>query len=110
GMLATPYDDPKASARDARWRQFDEAGGVMAATLVPADAVVLAIENGPERSFLVRINAEGVARIIAEIESAAGDDGAEEPCTVTHLRWNTARGCVVVTGNFGTQAFRPAPP
>lgn len=77
-----------------------------AVTFVPGDSVVLALD-GPERPMLVRILTDGVARIIAEIESSASEDeiGA---CRVTALRWDGPRGCLVVTGTFGAQAFQPA--
>ncbi|HVJ93144.1 MAG TPA: hypothetical protein VM580_25260, partial [Labilithrix sp.] len=60
-------------------------------------------------ALVVRIQSDGEARIIAEIDprsSKADDDG--EFCTVTFLRWDTARGCLFVGGNFGVEAYRPA--
>lgn len=109
GMLPVPGDDAKLAARDATWRRLEESGRVTAVSIVPGDSVVVALD-GPDRPThvrLVRIMPDGVARIIAEIESSAGDDeiGA---CRVTGLRWDAPRGCLVVTGTFGAQAFRPA--
>ena len=106
GMLAVPGDDPKLVARDASWRRLDETGRITAAAFVPGESVVLALD-GPDRPMLVRILADGVARIIAEIESSAVDDETEAS-RVTALRWDGPRGCLVATGTFGAQAFRPA--
>ena len=105
GMLAVPGDDPKLAARDATWRRLEETGRMTAVAFVPGDSVVLALD-GPERPMLVRILTDGVARIIAEIETAADDD--TEACRVTGLRWDGPKGCLVVTGTFGAQAFQPA--
>jgi hypothetical protein len=105
GMLVAPGDDPKFSARDATWKRLDEAGRVTAATLVPGESVVVALD-GPDRPVLVRILVDGVARIIAEIDTSATDDDVEA-WRVTALRWDAARGCLVATGPFGAQAFRP---
>jgi hypothetical protein len=106
GMLSVPGDDPKLAARDATWRRLEETGRVTAAAFVPGESVVVALE-GPERPMLVRILPDGLARIIAEIESSAADDELEA-CRVVGLRWDGARGSLVVTGTFGAQAFRPA--
>jgi hypothetical protein len=105
GMLAAPSDDENGSPRDAMWKKLEESGRITAAVLVPGGGVALALE-GPEHPVLVRINAEGVARIIAEIEIAGEDDG--ETCRVTALRWDASRSALVAFGTFGTQAFRPA--
>lgn len=99
GMLATPGDD------DVTWKKLEESGRVTAAVIVPGGGVILAVD-GPEHPVLVRINAEGVARIIAEIELHGDDDG--EACRVTTLRWDAVRVAVLAFGNFGVQAFRPA--
>ena len=104
GMLAVPGDDPKLAARDAAWRRFEESGVITAATFLPGDSVIIALE-GPDRPQLVRIQPDGVARIIAEIEGSADDEGPET--RVTALRWDAARGSLVATGTFGAQAFRP---
>ena len=106
GMLAVPGDDPKLSARDATWKRLDEAGRITAAVLVPGESVVVALD-GPDRPVLVRILIDGVARIIAEIDTSATDDDVEA-WRVTSLRWDVGRGCLVATGPFGAQAFRPA--
>jgi hypothetical protein len=106
GMLATPGDDTKHRARDATWKRLEEAGHITAAAFVPGESVVLAVD-GPERPVLVRISLEGVARIIAEIDTSGGDDEVEA-CRVTTLRWDVGRGCLVASGTFGAQAFRPA--
>lgn len=106
GLLAIPGDDPKLGPRDAVWRRFEESGRLTAATFVPGESVVVALDT-PERPVLVRILADGIARIIAEVDvGTAEDDGAA--CRVTTLRWDATRGCIVATGSFGTQAFRPA--
>lgn len=106
GALLVPGDDPKHAARDATWRRLDEGGTVTAVAMVPGDSVVLALDRAG-RPLLVRIQTDGVARIIAEIDTSATDDEVEA-CRVTSLRWDTGTGCVVATGAFGTQVFRPA--
>lgn len=106
GMLAVPGDDPRYAARDAAWKRFDEAGRVTAAALVPGESVVLAVD-GPDRPVLVRILLDGVARIIAEIDTSSTEDDVDA-WRVTSLRWDAARGCLVASGPFGSQAFRPA--
>ena len=73
--------------------------------LVPGESVVVAVD-GPDRPVLVRILIEGVARIIAEIDTSATDDDVEA-WRVTCLRWDAPRGCLIATGPFGAQAFRP---
>ncbi len=106
GLLALAFDDPKRRARDATLRKLEESHRVMASTVLPGDSVVLALD-GPERPMLVRILPDGVARIIAEIDVSAVEDDADAT-RVTALRWDAARGCLVVAGSFGLQAFRPA--
>lgn len=106
GLLAIPGDDPKLGPRDAVWRRFEENGRLTAAAFVPGESVVVALDT-PERPVLVRILADGVARIIAEIDTTATDDEGAA-CRVTSLRWDALRGCIVAIGSFGTQAFRPA--
>jgi hypothetical protein len=106
GMLATPGEDPKHGPRDATWRRLEETGRITAAVLVPGESVVLALD-GPERPVLVRILTDGVSRIIAEIDTGTTDDEVAA-CRVTGLRWDAGRGCLVATGTFGAQAFRPA--
>lgn len=105
GMLAVPGDDPKLAARDAAWRRLEEAGDLTAAAFLPGDSVVLALA-GEDRPQLVRIQPDGTARIIAEIELPSEDDDAPAS-RVTALRWDAARGSLVATGPFGAQAFRP---
>lgn len=101
GALAVPGDDPAATARDATWRRLDGTGRVTAAAFVPGDAVVLALMTPDQgRALLVRIRPDGAASIIAEI--------SEEEPRVAQLRWDAARGQLVASGAFGTQAFRPA--
>jgi hypothetical protein len=99
-------EDAKHAARDATWKRLEETGKITAATLVPGESVVVALD-GPERPVLVRILSDGVARIIAEIDTSTADDEVEA-CRVTGLRWDVGRGCLVATGTFGAQAFRPA--
>lgn len=106
GMLAVPGDDPKHGPRDTTWRRLEEKGGITAAAFVPGESVVVALD-GPDRPFLVRILTDGIARIIAEIDTSGADDEVEA-CRVTGLRWDGGRGCLVATGTFGAQAFRPA--
>lgn len=115
GVLAVPGEDPTQSARDAVWKHLDETGRVMAATIMPGGSVVIAL-GVPDhaRARLVRIQPDGEARIIAEVDPhpvSSRDRGAEddgEPCTVTFVRWDAARGCLFVGGNFGVEAYRPA--
>lgn len=106
GLLAIPGDDPKLGPRDTIWRRYEESGRLTAASFVPGDSVVVALDT-PERPVLVRILADGVARIIAEIDVPSSDDDGSA-CRVTALRWDATRGCIVATGTFGVQAFRPA--
>ena len=110
GVLAVPGEDPAQSARDAIWKKFDESGRLMAATLVPGGSVFVALATTDRsRALVVRIQSDGEARIIAEIDprsAKAEDDG--EACVVTFLRWDTARGCLFVGGNFGVEAYQPA--
>lgn len=110
GALAVPSDDPAQSARDTTWRRLDESGRVTAAIFVPGDSVVVALAT-PDRAgaLLVRIQPDGAARIIAEIERGMGSETEDEvDCRVAFLRWDAARGCLLASGAFGTQAFRPA--
>ncbi|MCW5834945.1 MAG: hypothetical protein KIS78_21270 [Labilithrix sp.] len=109
GVLALPGDDAETNARDVAWRRLEESGRAMAAAFVPGGSVVVAVST-PDRSraFVVRIQPDGEARIIAEIDpraSKADDDG--EACTVTFLRWDASRGCLFVGGNFGVEAYSP---
>lgn len=99
-------EDAKHAARDATWKRLEATGKITAATLVPGESVIVALD-GPERPVLVRILVDGVARIIAEIDTSSSDDEIEA-CRVTALRWDVGRGCLVATGTFGAQAFRPA--
>jgi hypothetical protein len=120
GVLAVPGDDPTQSVRDATWKGFDESGHVMAATFVPGGSVVVAL-RAPNRAsaLIVRIQQDGEARIIAEVDRPKGvapqtaaqqDDEEDAPlCAVTFVRWDAARGCLFVGGNFGVEAYRPAP-
>jgi hypothetical protein len=122
GILAIPSDDAQ-SLRDAAWRRLEESGHAMAAAFVPGDGVVVALST-PDRSraLLVRIQPDGEARIIAEVDPrghaasarqpspsrrASGEDEGER-CVVTFLRWDEARGCLFVGGTFGVEAYRPA--
>jgi hypothetical protein len=106
GMLVVPGDDTRHAARDTTWKRLEEEGKVTAAVVVPGDSVIVALDAA-DRPLLVRILNDGVARIIAEIDTSAGDDEAAA-CRVTGLRWDVGRGCLVATGTFGAQAFRPA--
>ncbi len=107
GPLPVFGEDPANEARDAVWRGFDESGRVNAATFLPGGSVVLAIDAAlGSRPLLVRVQSDGAARIIAEIEPSADGDG--EGCTVRGLRWDAGRGVLIASGSFGTQAFRPA--
>jgi hypothetical protein len=121
GILAVPGDDPTHSARDTAWKGFEESGRVMAAAFVSGGSVVIALATGDRsRAFLVRIQPDGRARIIAEVDAPrfvileggrsathlAEEDG--QLCVVTFVRWNAARGCLFVGGNFGVEAYRPA--
>jgi hypothetical protein len=99
-------EDSKHAARDATWKRLEEAGKITAAAPLPGESVVVALD-GPERPVLVRILPDGAARIIAEIDTSSADDEGEA-CRVTGLRWDVGRGCLVATGTFGAQAFRPA--
>lgn len=105
GMLPVPGEDTKHGARDATWRRLEETGRITAAAIVPGESVVVVLD-GPERPVLVRIQLDGAARIIAEIDNSTTDDDVEA-CRVTGLRWDAARRCLVATGTFGAQAFRP---
>jgi hypothetical protein len=109
GVLAVPGEDSAQTARDAAWKRLEESGRAMAATFVPGGSVVVALST-PDRSraLVVRIQPDGEARIIAEVDpraSKAEDDG--EACVVTFLRWDAARGCLFVGGNFGVETYQP---
>ncbi|MBX3202190.1 MAG: hypothetical protein KF894_28935 [Labilithrix sp.] len=109
GVLALPGEDAETNARDVAWKRLEESGRAMAATFVPGGSVVVAVST-PDRSraFVVRIQPDGEARIIAEIDprvAKADDDG--DACTVTFLRWDAARGCLFVGGNFGVEVYSP---
>jgi hypothetical protein len=101
GMLAVPGE------RDMAWKALEETGRVMAAAFVPGGAVVLALASPDRaRAFLVRIQPNGEQRIIAEVDPRTEDDGSS--CVVTGLRWDQARGALVVAGSFGIHAYCPA--
>lgn len=109
GVLAVPGEDAAQSARDKTWKRLEETGRIMAAAFLPGASLVLALAT-PDRSraLIVRVQTNGDARIIAEIDprtGAAEDDG--EACTVTFVRWDAANGCLFVGGNFGVEAYRP---
>lgn len=104
GMLAVAGDD---HPRDQAWKALEETGRVMAAAFVPGDAVVLAFATPDRgRAFLVRITEDGEKRIIAEVDPRLEDDGSS--CQVSFMKWDAARGCLVVAGSFGVHAYRPA--
>ncbi|MBX3209487.1 MAG: hypothetical protein KF764_30920 [Labilithrix sp.] len=109
GLLALPGEDAETNARDLAWKRLEESGRAMAAAFVPGGSVVVAVSTPDRaRAFVVRIQPDGEARIIAEIDPRAAkvdDDG--EACTVTFLRWDAARGCLFVGGNFGVEAYSP---
>ncbi|HVH46805.1 MAG TPA: hypothetical protein VM925_30895 [Labilithrix sp.] len=109
GVLVVPGDDPAQGARDKTWKRLDESGRLMAAAFVPGGSIVVALGTADRaRALVVRVQPDGEARIIAEIDPRAtkeDDDG--EPCTVTFIRWDGARGCLFVGGNFGVEAYRP---
>ena len=109
GVPALPGEDAEANVRDAAWKRLEASGRAMAATFVPGGSVVVALATPDRaRAFIVRIQPDGEARIIAEIDprgTKAEDDG--EACTVTFLRWDGARGCLFAFGNFGVEAYRP---
>lgn len=108
GVLAAPGDDPAMRARDAAWRRLEQTGRAMAAGSLAAGAVVVAVASPDRtRALLVRIQADGQARIIAEVEPRGADDDGES-CVVTFVRWDAARGCLFVGGSFGVEAYRPA--
>ncbi len=109
GVLAVPGEDITQTARDSAWRRLEETGRAMAAAFVPGGSVVVALATPDRaRASIVRIQPDGEARIIAEVDPRtmkAEDDG--EACTVTFLRWDAARGCLFVGGNFGVEAYKP---
>lgn len=106
GALAVPGDDAASRARDAAWKLLDETGRLTAATFMPGGSVIVAVAT-PDwgRTQLIRILADGTARIIAEIDLREEDGDA---CKVTHLRWQAPKGRLVAVGSFGVCAFRPA--
>jgi len=107
GVLAVPGDDPAQGARDRTWKRLDEDGRVMAAAFVPGGSVVIALGSADRASaFVVRIQPDGEARIIAEIDPRKGEDDGDA-CVVTFIRWDAARGCLFVGGSFGVEAYRP---
>lgn len=109
GVLAVPGEDSAQRARDAKWKELDESGRLMAAGFLPGGSIVVALATTDRaRALIVRVQTDGEARIIAEIDprSASADDDGES-CIVTFLRWDAARGCLFVGGNFGVEAYRP---
>ena len=110
GVLAAPGEDPMHATRDATWKRLEETSRPMAAAVLPGGSVVLALESPDHaRVLLVRVQSNGEARIIAEVEprpSRVADEG--EGCSVTFLRWDTTRGCLFVGGSFGVEAYRPS--
>jgi hypothetical protein len=100
----TPFlwgEDPAYAQRDATWRRHEEAGHVMAVAALPGDGIVFALGGaGSERPRIVRIAADGSARILAELEGPS--EGS-----VTALRWDASSNALIVTGAFGLAAFRP---
>ncbi len=107
-LLPVPGLDPAHAARDARWRSLDEGGRVTAVAMVPGGSVIVALAS-PDgaRARLVRINEDGEARIIAEVEpQSPGEE--EEGCEIASLRWDASEGVLVAAGSFGRHGFRPA--
>ena len=107
GILAVPGDDATQIARDAAWKHLEEGGRAMAAAFVPGGSVVVAVATPDRaRALLVRIQPDGEARIIAEVDPRKVEDDGDA-CTVTFIRWDATRGCLFVGGNFGVEAYRP---
>lgn len=109
GLLVGPGDDASQSIRDSVWKHFEANGNVMAASVLPGGSVVLAIGTADRcRATLVRIQPNGEARIIAEIDpSVLGSEDDGEACLVTFMRWDASRSCLFVGGSFGVGAYRP---
>ena len=108
GLLAVPGEDRVPTPRDATWKGLEETGRLMAAAFVPGGSVVVALGTPDRaRARIVRIQPDGEARIIAEVDPGAGEDDGEV-CAVTFVRWDAARGCLLVGGSFGIEAYRPA--
>lgn len=110
GVLAVPSDDP-THARDTAWKKLEQAGGVMAAAFIPGGSVVLAVASADRtRALLVRVQPDGEARIIAEIDPSmrAGYDEKDDACMVDMLRWHAASNSLLASGSFGVEAYRPA--
>lgn len=109
GVLAVPGEDAAHAARDKTWKRLDETGRIMAAAFLPGGGLVLALSTPDRaRALIVRVQTDGDARIIAEIDprsAAVEDDG--EACMVTFVRWDATGGCLFVGGNFGVEAYRP---
>ena len=109
GILTVPGEDPAQAARDGVWKRLEESGRAMAAAFMPGGSVLVAISTPDRaRASIVRVQPDGEARIIAEIDprsTKADDDG--EACVVTFLRWDAARGCLFIGGNFGVDAYKP---
>lgn len=113
GILAVPGEDPTHATRDATWKRLEETSQMMAATFLPGGSAVVALASSDRtRARIIRIQADGEARIIAEVEATKTPDGTDddgESCAVTFLRWDPARGCLFVGGTFGVEAYRPTP-
>ena len=106
GVLSVPGEDPSQRPRDLTWKRLDETGRVTAVASLPGGILVVALATTDwGRSRLVRISPDGAARIIAEIDAREEDGDA---CKVAQLRWDAATSRLVVSGNFGVCAFRPA--
>ena len=110
GVLAVPSDDP-THPRDATWKRLEQGGHVMAAGFVPGGSVVLALASPDRnRAMLVRIQPDGEARIIAEVDPSTrpGFDDDTSTCAVHFVRWSMDHGSLYVGGTFGLEAYRPA--
>jgi hypothetical protein len=117
GVLAVPGEDPAHASRDATWKRLEENSRMMAAAFLPGGSVVVALASSDRtRARVVRIQPDGEASIIAEVEPRATTPGGadaplvadDEACTVTFIRWDATRGCLFVGGSFGVEAYRPA--
>lgn len=104
GLLPLPSEDPTFSARDAAWRTLEATGRLMAAAYLPGASVVVALATvDRSKAQLVRIQPDGEARIIAEVEAPGRTE--DEDCVVTFVRWDG--GSLIVSGNFGVERYRP---
>ena len=98
---------PAISECLAVWSRIDGTASATAMAFVDdAGTLLVALHSETEeRAWLVRVDAAGVAGIVAEL---GGDDGEDLDVRVTAIAWDDAKRTAWVAGAFGIAAFRRA--